>query len=78
MEGICPYLGTRGELLREIEEAQAIVVATEQLHQDPLEGIVIRGIWEAVLDLLLKQLELMDHCLEHQPWSPEAYMEKIL
>ena len=74
MEGTFPYFGTRDELLREIEEARAIVTAKEQLQKDPLEYIVIRGIWEAVLDLHLKQLALMDH----QPWRQQVNVEGIL
>ncbi len=74
MEGTYPYLGTRDELLREIEEARAIVMAKERLHEDPLECIVIWGIWEAVLELHLNQLELMDH----QPWRQQANMEGVL
>jgi hypothetical protein len=60
MERTHPYHGTRAELLHEIEEAKAVVHAPEPLHEDPLEDLVIRGIWSALLDTLLIQFERMN------------------
>ena len=60
MERINPYYGTRDELLCEIAEIKAVVFADGPLHDDPVEDVAIRGIWEAILHPLLKQLEVMD------------------
>jgi hypothetical protein len=60
MERINHYHGTRDELLHEIEEAKAVVDSPEPLHEDPLEDLVIRGIWSALLDTLLIQFERMN------------------
>jgi hypothetical protein len=60
MEGICPYHGTREELLSEIDEVESVVHAQEPLHEDPLEDLAIRGIWGALLESLLLQREQMD------------------
>lgn len=57
MERINPYFGTKEELLREIEEASSIVYSDTPQHEDPIEDIVIRGIWEKVLEQLLQQLQ---------------------
>jgi hypothetical protein len=61
MERMNPYHGTRDELLCEIAEIKAVVFAEVPLHDDPVEDVAIRGIWGALLDPLLKQLEIMDH-----------------
>lgn len=60
MERTQQYYGTRAELLREIEEAKAVVNSPEPLHEDPIEDVAIRGIWSALLDPLMSQLEAMD------------------
>lgn len=60
MEGIYPYHGTREELLGEIDEAKSVVHSSKPLHDDPLEDLVIRGIWGALLESLLLQREQMD------------------
>lgn len=52
--------GTRDELLREIDEARSVVHATEPLHEDPVEDLAVRGIWSAMLELQLQQLESLD------------------
>lgn len=60
MDRVPPYHGTRGELLREIDEARSVVHAAEPLHEDPVEDLAIRGIWSAMLELQLQQLESLD------------------
>lgn len=60
MEGMNLYQGTREELLREIVEASSVVFTSGPLHEDPVEDLAIRGIWTALLDMLLKQLEDME------------------
>ncbi len=55
MEGTHTYHGTRAELLREIEEAKAVVNSPEPLHEDPVEDVAIRGIWSALLESLILQ-----------------------
>lgn len=64
MEYINPYFGSRDELLREIEEARSIVYSDTPQHEDPVEDIVIRGIWEKVLELLLLQLQSLEEGTE--------------
>ncbi len=60
MERIDTYLSERDELLVEIDEARSIIDSTEPLHEDPVEDLAIRGIWSALLEPLLLQLEEMD------------------
>jgi len=72
MEGINPYQGTRDELLREIAEVRSVVFAKGPLHEDPVEDLTIRGIWGALLDLLLSQLEAMDRFLLTEAPGREA------
>lgn len=51
---------SRAELLREIEEAKAVIHSPEPLHEDPIEDVAIRGIWSALLEPLMSQLEKLD------------------
>lgn len=57
MERTHAYHGTRSELLREIEEAKAVVNSPEPLHEDPIEDVAIRGIWSALLESLMLHLQ---------------------
>lgn len=60
------YLSDRDELLVEINEARSIIHSPEPLHDDPIEDLAIRGIWSALLEPLLQQLEEMDRALDGQ------------
>jgi len=56
MDSTNPYHSSRETLLREIDEARAIVNSTKPLHDDPVEDSAIRGIWTS----LLRKLERMN------------------
>lgn len=56
MERVNYYIGTRKELIKEIKVAEAIIKSNKPHHEDPLEDLIIRGIWECLLDHLLMQL----------------------
>jgi hypothetical protein len=66
------YLRLRDELRRDIEEARAIVTADEPQHENPFEDLVVRGIWEAVLDGLNTQLEAIEYYLTVEAWHQEG------
>lgn len=73
MERVSLYQGTREELLHEIAEVKAVVFADGLLHEDPVEDVAIRGIWGALLELLLQQLEAMDQVLATEQLRREAW-----